>query len=338
MSFRPIVGLYRRFYDNQPLPNAPIKIKLSVNDFDLEAGYPVEEMTFTTSKTGELPAGFSLWTNADGYAGSLYVVTEPDGFKWQFVLPPGNTEISLQALRAGGQPVTPPDTIISLIDNRAVRFDGAQTLTNTQKAQARANIGAGTGSGSGGGAEFLDELDDVLITSPGEGHFLQFLSGLWVNRTIAQVKASLSFLTTVLDGISFFTDSAVTAADSILTAFGKLQAQITTLFATKAEKRVEYLVITTSSFNLSGEHLGKIVICTNAADITAQIGDGLGGGFNCAVRKASAGTNKILFNNSGDTSFVFPTGHSKSDSFKNATVTIETPDGQEFNFSGATAA
>ena len=117
MPFRPIVGLYRRFHDNQPLQSSPIKIKLSANDYDLEAGYPVEEITIITTETGALPNGFSLWANAEGYAQSQYVVTEPDGFKWQFVLPGGESEISLQELRAGGMPVTMPDTIISLIED-----------------------------------------------------------------------------------------------------------------------------------------------------------------------------------------------------------------------------
>lgn len=117
MSFRPVVGLYRRFYNNEPLPNAVIKIKPTKNDFDLEAGYPVEEMEFTTDVNGELPADLELWANEDGFEGSQYTITEPDGHKWQFILPAGVSAISIQELRANGQPVNPPDTVISLIEN-----------------------------------------------------------------------------------------------------------------------------------------------------------------------------------------------------------------------------
>lgn len=117
MSFRPVVGLYRRFYNNEPLPNAVIKIKPTKNDFDLEAGYPVEEKDITTDVNGELPADLELWANEDGFEGSQYTVTEPDGHKWQFILPAGVSAISIQELRANGQPVNPPDTVISLIEN-----------------------------------------------------------------------------------------------------------------------------------------------------------------------------------------------------------------------------
>lgn len=39
--------------------------------------------------------------------------------------------------------------VIDRINNKAVLYDGAQTLTDAQKTQARANIGAGTSSFSG---------------------------------------------------------------------------------------------------------------------------------------------------------------------------------------------
>lgn len=107
--------------------------------------------------------------------------------------------------------------------------------------------------------------------------------------------------------------------------------------AEKAEKKVEYVDFAGTSLTLDPTHLGKIIRFTNLSDVTLTIGDDLGTGFNCAVRKANAATNKILFVSSGDTTFVFPTGHSKSDSFQNSTVTIDTFDGHEFNFSGATS-
>lgn len=158
MSFRPVVGLYRRFYNNEPLPNAVIKIKPTKNDYDLEAGYPVEEMEITTDVNGELPADLELWANEDGFEGSQYTVTEPDGYKWQFILPAGASAISIQELRANGQPVNPPDTVISLIENTIlndlldVDFDSLQEDdVPAWDATAEKFVNRPRGSGGGGG-------------------------------------------------------------------------------------------------------------------------------------------------------------------------------------------
>lgn len=69
----------------------------------------------------------------------------------------------------------------------------------------------------------------------------------------------------VLTGLSLVTNSAITAADSILVAFGKLQAQITSLGSTKADKS---LIAQTFSgeFNLStGGEVSYKIYSSNTA-------------------------------------------------------------------------
>lgn len=69
----------------------------------------------------------------------------------------------------------------------------------------------------------------------------------------------------VLTGLSLVTNSAITAADSILVAFGKLQAQITSLGSTKADKS---LIAQTflGEFNLStGGEVSYKIYSSNTA-------------------------------------------------------------------------
>ena len=129
-DFRPLTGLYRSFLNGQPLVNALIKIKLSKNDYDLEAGYPVEEKEIRTTDTGHLPADTSIWKTSRGLDGSKVVFTESDGFKWEAAVPEGDAPISVQELRANGTVVTPTATVLQLIANtdlddlRDVEFTG----------------------------------------------------------------------------------------------------------------------------------------------------------------------------------------------------------------------
>lgn len=150
--FRPLTGLYLSFINNQPLVNAEIKIKLSKNDYDLSAGFPVEEQSVFTTATGNLPDGLMVWASAVGYEGAKVVFTEPDGFKWEVAVPAGLNPISVQELRAMGTVVTPPETVISLIE-----------------------------------ATDLGDLHDVEFSAPAEGEAVVWdaVQSKWVNRTLA---------------------------------------------------------------------------------------------------------------------------------------------------------
>jgi hypothetical protein len=162
-EYREITGLYKKFYSDEPLANATINFKLSVNSFTLSAVYPSTQVNANaqndpginvqTDANGNLPAGFKLFTNSQTIGSpTKYLVTEPDGFKWEFILPPGNNPVSVQELRAGGQPVASPDTILSLIQNTE-----------------------------------LGDLFDVLFTDLQDGDVVTWdeASGKWVNGSAA---------------------------------------------------------------------------------------------------------------------------------------------------------
>jgi hypothetical protein len=109
-------------------------------------------------------------------------------------------------------------------------------VTNTKK------VYIGDGLTMGGnlvtGEELLTALDDVIISSVANNNLLSYNSTLskWQNKavtttdiaegtneyfTAARVRAVL------LTGISLVTNAVISATDSVLIAFGKLQAQIT---------------------------------------------------------------------------------------------------------------
>lgn len=163
-EYRQVIGLYRKYYTNEPLANATIIIRLLTNSFTLEAGYPTTKtpgivndpgFSVQTDENGNLPDGLELFcSGANIGGGTKYRVTEPDGFEWDFILDYGDgTPISMQTLRAGGLPASSPDTTNALIENKlsaaAVRFDVEQVLTEPQKAKARANIGVTPGGVTG---------------------------------------------------------------------------------------------------------------------------------------------------------------------------------------------
>jgi hypothetical protein len=109
-------------------------------------------------------------------------------------------------------------------------------VTNTKK------VYIGDGLTMGGnlvtGEELLTALDDVIISSVANNNLLSYNStlGKWQNKavtttdiaegtneyfTAARVRAVL------LTGLSLATNAVISATDSVLIAFGKLQAQIT---------------------------------------------------------------------------------------------------------------
>jgi hypothetical protein len=109
-------------------------------------------------------------------------------------------------------------------------------VTNTKK------VYIGDGLTMGGnlvtGEELLTALDDVIISSVANNNLLSYNSTLskWQNKavtttdiaegtneyfTAARVRAVL------LTGLSLATNAVISATDSVLIAFGKLQAQIT---------------------------------------------------------------------------------------------------------------
>lgn len=164
-EYRPVAGLYKKYWTNEPLANATINIRLMTNSFTLEAGYPTSKnpnnandpgQSFQTDENGNLPEGLELFCSGLNVGGvAKYRVTEPDGFTWDFILDYGDgTPISMQTLRAGGLPASNPETVIALIENKinasSLRYDIAQILTPEQQQQVLDNLGITAGGGGGG--------------------------------------------------------------------------------------------------------------------------------------------------------------------------------------------
>lgn len=158
--------------------------------------------------------------------------------------------------------------------------------------------------------------------------YLQITNGLIATTADVPEGTNLYFTESrvraaILTGISFVTGGAITAADSILVAFGKLQKQITDFNTTANIKSL--LGITTlsgsntgdqdlifpvtetgTSFSLTDAHNGKITILT--ASCTVTIPNGLVAGFEHTIVTLAGVTLTIalggsvtLFNNAGTT-------------------------------------
>lgn len=151
-------------------------------------------------------------------------------------------------------------------------------VTNTKK------VYIGDGLTMGGnlvtGEELLTALDDVLISGIANNNLLSYnsTSGKWQNKavsttdiaegtneyfTAARVRAVL------LTGVSLVTNAVISATDSVLIAFGKLQSQVTANLST----------LTTHTADASNPHattkaqvgLSNVanVDTTNASNITS---------------------------------------------------------------------
>ena len=133
-----------------------------------------------------------------------------------------------------------PD-VIGIGANAFTRYDEAQTLTAPQKVQVKTNIG-------------LSDTDGLT-----EGA---------INKYFTESRV----LSALLTGLSFLSGVAVTAADSILVAIGKLQKQITDLtgsfrYSINAQTGTTYNVLGTDV----NQYGNKILKLTNAAAIAVTL-------------------------------------------------------------------
>jgi len=109
--------------------------------------------------------------------------------------------------------------------------------------------------------------------------YIQITNGLIASTDDVPEGSNLYFttarvLSALLTGVSFLTGTAITAADSILIAFGKIQKQITDILADLVEVKVSQITITTavsittntlSSINSRSQN-GKNVIIDNGVN------------------------------------------------------------------------
>lgn len=82
--------------DGSPWVDAPIAYRLLSWSYLSGSVLPSDTITDTTDDSGNTAT--SLWTNAEGSIPTIYVVTLPDGSQQEFILPEGESSISLPEL------------------------------------------------------------------------------------------------------------------------------------------------------------------------------------------------------------------------------------------------
>lgn len=115
------------------------------------------------------------------------------------------------------------------------------------------------------------------------------ITGMKTAAFISNFAATV--LAATLTGISFATDAAITAGDSILVAFGKLQAQINSIVASKADKANVARTFTGTTETIVATDLNKELRASNASakTVTIPATATLGINFVCAIYNYGAG-------------------------------------------------
>ena len=115
------------------------------------------------------------------------------------------------------------------IERQTILFDQGEIVYCTDTKKVWIGDGLTLGGNLVTGDEMLSGLDDVLLTSLSNEDILMYesSSGKWKNRPFSTRVRDV-----VLTGLSVATNAAITAADSILGALGKLQAQVTANLST----------------------------------------------------------------------------------------------------------
>ena len=143
------------------------------------------------------------------------------------------------------------------------------------------------------GEELLTALDDVQISSLANNNLLSYNSSLskWQNKAVTttditegtnQYFTAARVRAVVLTGLSLATNAVISATDSVLIAFGKLQAQITANLST----------LTSHTSNTSNPHATTKaqVGLTNVADVDTTNASNIASGTLSDSRLSSAVT------------------------------------------------
>ena len=143
------------------------------------------------------------------------------------------------------------------------------------------------------GEELLTALDDVQISSLANNNLLSYNSSLskWQNKAVTttditegtnQYFTAARVRAVVLTGLSLATNAVISATDSVLIAFGKLQAQITANLST----------LTSHTSNTSNPHATTKaqVGLTNVADVDTTNASNIASGTLSDARLSSAVT------------------------------------------------
>ena len=143
------------------------------------------------------------------------------------------------------------------------------------------------------GEELLTALDDVQISSLANNNLLSYNSSLskWQNKAVTttditegtnEYHTSARVRAVILTGLSLVTNAVISATDSVLIAFGKLQAQITANLST----------LTSHTSNTSNPHATTKaqVGLTNVADVDTTNASNIASGTLSDSRLSSAVT------------------------------------------------
>lgn len=169
----------------------------------------------------------------------------------------------------------------------ATTFDAKGRKTGSRAATITGTAGRITVT-NGDASAGLPTLDLATVADAGGGTLLRFVRDAWgrLSGTSAPTTSDLAegtnlyftasrVLATILTGLSTATSVAITAADSVLSAFGKLQAQITTLTASLTGYVPTSRTITAGTGLSGGGDLSvnRTLSITNTAVTAASYGD-----------------------------------------------------------------
>ena len=165
------------------------------------------------------------------------------------------------------------------IDRMPIVFEQGEIVYVTDTKKVYIGDGFTFGGNLVTGEELLSSLDDVQLTSLANDDVLIYesASSKWKNTAFgSKVRAVL------LTGLSTATNAVITATDSVLIAFGKLQAQITANLST----------LTSHTSNTSNPHATTKaqVGLTNVADVDTTNASNIASGTLSDSRLSSAVT------------------------------------------------
>lgn len=130
----------------------------------------------------------------------------PSGTNQLVAVKTGATTLTAWSLQTGGTRYTDLQneaggaiTEVTVTDYQIPRFKGPDGVSelwlDSGDGTARFRMTPTDSTGGGGGATDLDSLTDVTLTSAADSDILQRKTGIWVNRTMTQLKADLNLTT-----------------------------------------------------------------------------------------------------------------------------------------------
>lgn len=231
-----------------------------------------------------------LVNDADVVSAVSYYGTDSAGTKgWNLVYSAFASTANIQKINTAG--IVSFD-LTDLVDSGAgtllaTTFDAKGRKTGSRAATITGTAGRITVA-NGDASAGLPTLDLATLADAGGGALLRFVRDAWgrLSGTSAATTSDLAegtnlyftaarVLATILAGLSTATSAAITAADSVLAAFGKLQAQITTLTASLTGYVPTSRTITAGTGLSGGGDLSvnRTLSITNTAVTAASYGD-----------------------------------------------------------------